>query len=363
MKKKVMVAMSGGVDSSVAAALLQEQGCEVCGVTLKLFSNSDIGIEERTRTCCSLEDVLDARSVAYKLGFDHYVFNFGEHFKESVMSRFVNEYLQGRTPNPCIDCNRFVKFGRLIERALLLGYDYIATGHYARVEYNEATGRYELKKARDASKDQTYVLYALTQHELAHTLFPFGDMLKSEVREYAERRGLVNARKPDSQDICFVVDGNYAGFIEEASGAKSEPGYFVDTKGSILGRHKGLIHYTIGQRRGIGLSFDGPRYVVDKDVERNLVVIGTEEELYKNGLVAADVNWISIPSLDGPMSVTVKTRYSQKEAPATIFPNDDGTVTAKFDQPQRAITPGQAAVFYNGDSVVGGGTILKSINY
>ncbi|NLM62017.1 MAG: tRNA 2-thiouridine(34) synthase MnmA [Clostridiales bacterium] len=363
MQKKVMVAMSGGVDSSVAAALLLEQGYEVCGVTLKLFSNSDIGIEERTRTCCSLEDVQDARSVAYKLGFEHYVFNFGIHFQNSVMSRFVDEYLHGRTPNPCIDCNRYVKFSKLIDRALLMEQDYIATGHYARIEFNGATGRYELKKARDITKDQTYVLYALTQHELAHTLFPLGDMLKKEVREYADEHGLVTARKPDSQDICFVVDGDYAGFIEKTTGQDSKPGNFVDAKGNILGTHKGIIHYTIGQRRGIGLSFDGPRYVVDKDYESNTVVIGTEEELYKNGLVAADINWISIPSLSEPMTVNVKTRYSQKEAPATIFPGDSGTVSVRFDEPQRAITPGQAVVFYDGETVVGGGTILKSVNF
>lgn len=355
--------MSGGVDSSVAAALLKEQGCEVCGATLKLFSNSDIGIEERTRTCCSLEDVQDARSVAYKLGIEHYVFNFGIHFQSSVMSRFVDEYLHGRTPNPCIDCNRYIKFSKLIDRALLMEQDYIATGHYARIEYNGDTGRYELKKARDITKDQTYVLYALTQHELAHTLFPLGDMTKAEARDYAERHGLVTARKPDSQDICFVVDGNYAGYIEKTTGTESKPGYFVDTKGNILGTHKGIIHYTIGQRRGIGLSFEGPRYVVDKDPVSNTVVIGLEEDLYKNGLIAEEVNWISIPSLSEPMAVTVKTRYSQKEAPATIYPGKDGAVTIRFDDPQRAITPGQAAVFYDGEKVVGGGTIIRSINF
>lgn len=363
MSKKVMVAMSGGVDSSVAAALLMDQGYEVSGVTLKLFSNSDIGIEERGRTCCSLEDVQDARSVAYKLGFEHYVFNFGIHFQNTVMSRFVDEYLHGRTPNPCIDCNRYVKFSKLIDRALLMEQDYIATGHYARVEFNKKTSRYELKKAKDTTKDQTYVLYALTQDELAHTLFPLGGLLKKDVREYAEKHDLVTADKPDSQDICFVIDGDYAKFIEDTSGAKSKPGYFVDTKGNILGTHKGIIHYTIGQRRGIGLSFDGPRYVVDKDIENNTVVIGMEKDLYKNGLITTDVNWISIASLSEPMAVKVKTRYSQKEAPATIYPGKDGLVSVRFDSPQRAITPGQAAVFYDGDSVVGGGTILRSANF
>jgi tRNA-specific 2-thiouridylase len=360
-RKKVMAAMSGGVDSSVAAALLLDSGHEVTGATLKLFSNDDIGIDSHGRTCCSLADVQDARSVCYRLGIEHYVFNFGMHFRKTVMARFVDEYIKGRTPNPCIDCNRFVKFGRLIERALLMEHDRIATGHYARIEYNEKTERYELKKARDRHKDQTYVLYALTQEELARTLFPLGGMLKTEVREIAEKRGLVNAAKPDSQDICFVPGGDYAAFIEDVMGIESEPGNFVDTEGNVLGRHRGLIHYTIGQRRGIGLSFDGPRYVVDKDIETNTVVLGTEEDLYAEGLVAVDLNWISIPALNEPIVVTAKTRYSQSEASAVITPLDDGAVSLRFEVPQRAITPGQAVVFYDGDSVVGGGTIYKSV--
>lgn len=363
MSKKAMVAMSGGVDSSVAASILLDQGFEVCGVTLKLFSNSDIDITDSSRTCCSLEDVEDARRVAYKLGFEHYVFNFGTHFQNTVMERFVSEYLDGRTPNPCIDCNRFIKFGKLIDRADLMGQDYIATGHYARIKYNTETGRYELLKAKDRSKDQTYVLYSLTQSELSRTLLPLGDMLKSEVREYAQHHGLVNAEKPDSQDICFVSDGDYARFIEFTTGKKSEPGDFVDTEGNVLGRHKGIIHYTIGQRRGIGISFNGRKYVVDKDAKTNTVVLGDETDLYKNGFIADNVNWISIEQLNEPMAVAVKTRYSQIEAPATIYSGKNGIVSVVFDEPQRAVTPGQAAVFYDGDKVVGGGTILKSTDF
>lgn len=359
MTKKVMVAMSGGVDSSAAAFLLKQQGCEIIGATLKLIADSMVaGNDVRTRTCCSLDDVADARSIAHLLGFKHYVFNMGSLFEQAVIRRFADSYSKGETPNPCIDCNRFIKFSKMLERARMLDFDYIATGHYARTAYDETTGRYLLKKARDATKDQTYVLYALTQDELAHTLFPLGDMTKDEVRAMAEQNNLINARKPDSQDICFVPDGDYAAFLKTVLGIRSEPGNFVDKNGKILGRHKGLVHYTIGQRKGLGLSFDRPQYVIRKDAVSNLVVLGDESELMQKQFRVGDLNWISIGQLDGPLAVAVKIRYSQQEVPATLLPVGDEQVQVAFDQPQRAVTPGQAAVFYLGDTVVGGGIIL-----
>jgi tRNA-specific 2-thiouridylase len=357
MNNKVMAAMSGGVDSSVAAALLTEQGFEVCGATLKLFSNEDIGLDRITRTCCSLTDVEDARRVCYKLGIDHFVFNFGGLFGETVIGRFADAYRTGRTPNPCIDCNRFIKFDKLIERAALLGYDRIATGHYARIEYDGAAGRYLLKKAADPSKDQTYVLYALTQEQLKRTLLPLGGLTKRAVRQMAEERELASAKKPDSQDICFVPDGDYAAFLENTLGVKSEPGPFTDLEGRGLGTHRGIIHYTIGQRKGLNMSFDRPKYIVRKDAQTNTVVLGDEKDLYSDTLTVLDVNLISVAEISEPMRATVKTRYSQKEAPATLYPPEVGKMTVRFDEPQRAITPGQAAVFYTGDTVIGGGTI------
>lgn len=359
MSLKVMVAMSGGVDSSVAAALLMGQGFGVCGVTLRLFGNEEAGIS-RSRTCCSLADVEDARSVALRLGIEHYVFNFGTEFQRDVVAKFAEEYANGRTPNPCIDCNRFIKFGKLLERAELLGMDRIATGHYARAEYDPASGRWLLKKARDASKDQTYVLYAMTQDELAHTLFPLGGLLKSEVRAIAQEHGFVNARKPDSEDICFVPDGDYADFLERVMHVGAEPGNFVDREGRVLGRHRGLIHYTIGQRKGLGLSFPTPRYVVRKDRPGNAVVLGESGELFSESMTVGNVNLIAAERLTGLKRVGVKIRYSQTEAPAELRPLTDGRVAVRFDQPQRAVTPGQAAVFYDGDVVFGGGTIEET---
>ena len=350
--------MSGGVDSSVAAALLKEQGYELCGATLKLFSNEDIGLEHTTRTCCSLEDVKDARAVAYKLGFPHHVFNFGELFREQVINRFAASYSAGETPNPCIDCNRFIKFDKLLERALVLDMDYIATGHYARVEYDEQTGRYLLKKAKDPSKDQSYVLYAMTQEQLKRTLFPLGNLRKSEVRKLAQERGLVNAKKPDSQDICFVKNGDYAAFIENTMKVSSPPGAFVDGNGKILGEHKGIIHYTIGQRKGLNLSFDRPKYVIGKDLQSNTVVLGDEAELYSESMTVKDVNLISIERLTEHIEAAVKTRYSQIEAPATLYPLENNQIAVRFHEPQRAVTSGQAAVFYGGETVIGGGTIV-----
>ncbi|NLT09005.1 MAG: tRNA 2-thiouridine(34) synthase MnmA [Ruminococcus sp.] len=357
--KKVMVGMSGGVDSSVAAMLLREQGWEVMGVTLKLFSDEDISeAQKEGKTCCALSDVMDARDVAYKLGFEHLVFNFKDNFREHVMKQFADSYLCGRTPNPCIECNRHVKFDKMLRRALELGYDHIATGHYAVNEYDEKTGRYLLKRPADRSKDQTYVLYSLTQEQLSHTLFPLGGLEKSQVRELAEKAGLVNSDKPDSQDICFVPDGDYAGFICRFTGADVPEGDFVDMDGKVLGRHKGIINYTVGQRKHLGISLGKPAYVVKKDIVTNTVTLGDETDLYTKTLIADDVNLISVPEIKEPMRVTAKTRYSQKDQPAVAVQLDDGRIMLEFDQPQRAVTSGQAAVLYDGDIVVGGGTIV-----
>lgn len=359
--KKVLVGMSGGVDSSVSAYLLQKQGYDVSGVTLKLFDNEDIGIEDKEKTCCSLSDVQDARSVATRLGCRHYVFNYTEWFLEDVIGKFAKSYEQGMTPNPCIDCNRYIKFSRMLERAKFLGFDYIATGHYAQVEKDEETGRYLLKKGEDLTKDQSYVLYTLTQEELSRTIFPLGHMKKTEIREIAEQEGFVNARKKDSQDICFVKDGDYAGFLKDVMGLESKTGDFIDSDGKKIGTHQGIINYTVGQRKGLGQTFGKPVYVLSKDKESNTVMLGSNEELFAEGMIVDDINLISVSELKEPMRVTAKARYSMKEVGATIYPIEKTQIKVQFDEKQRAITPGQAAVFYNGDYVVGGGKIVKSL--
>ena len=322
---KVMVGMSGGVDSSVAAMLLRERGYEVMGVTLKLFGDEDVAeAVKEGKTCCALSDVLDARDVARKLGFEHLVFNFRDCFRTEVMERFARSYISGRTPNPCIECNRHVKFDAMLRRAMELGYDFIATGHYAVNEYDSERGRWLLKRPADRSKDQTYVLYSLTQEQLAHTLFPLGTLEKSQVRELAERAGLVNSAKPDSQDICFVPDGDYAGFISRFAGITPEEGDFLDLSGKVLGRHRGVISYTAGQRKHLGISLGKPAYVVSKDAAANTVTLGDESDLYTKTLIADDFNLISVAELTEPVRVTAKTRYSQHEQPAVVTCLGDG---------------------------------------
>ena len=347
--------MSGGVDSSVAALLMRMKGYECIGATMKLYHNEDIGLH-RGHTCCSLEDVEDARSVAYRLGMPHYVFNFSEHFRQKVMEPFVRAYETGQTPNPCIDCNRYLKFDVLHRRARELHCDYVVTGHYARVEYDENREKFLLKKAISATKDQSYVLYSMTQEELAHTLFPLGGMEKSEARRLAEENGLITARKHDSQDICFVPDGDYAAFIERFTGQAYPEGDFLDEQGRILGRHRGIIRYTVGQRKGLGLSFPEPMYVKAIDPARNAVVLAPERSLYRAELTARDVNLIALDAIERPMRVQAKVRYSQKARWATAEQRGE-KLYLRFDEPQRAITKGQAVVLYDGEIVVGGGTI------
>ena len=350
--------MSGGVDSSVAALLTKESGDECIGATMKLYNNEDIGVH-REKTCCSLDDVEDARSVAYHMDMPYYVFNFTADFHTEVMDRFVDAYENGCTPNPCIDCNRYLKFDKMFHRMQEIGYDYIVTGHYARVEYDEKRDRYLLKKAVDDTKDQSYVLYMLTQEQLAHVKLPLGGLRKDQVRVIAEKHGFINARKHDSQDICFVPDGDYAKFIEKYTGKKTPEGDFVDKDGNYIGRHKGIIHYTIGQRRGLGIPAASRLYVCEISPKTNTVVLGDNADLFSSELEADSVNLISVDSLAEPKRVTAKIRYRHKEQPATAWQTPDGILHVKFDEPQRAITKGQAVVMYDGDEVVGGGVINK----
>lgn len=355
MSKKVMLAISGGVDSSASAILLLEAGYDLLGATLRLFDGKAV---QREGACGASSDIEDARRVAQRLGFPHEVFPCADRFRAQVIDRFVGEYRAGNTPNPCIDCNRAIKFGALLDEALTRGFGAMATGHYARVEQDEKTGRWLLKKAADEKKDQTYVLYQLTQKQLAHVLFPLGGLRKDEVRAIALRHGLVNAQKPDSQDICFIPDGDYAAFIRRDTGEPFAPGRFVDPQGKTLGMHQGLIHYTVGQRKGLGVTFGKPMYVLAKNARENTVTLGSDEELFAREMAVERVNLISIGQLSAPMRVQAKTRYRHAAQPAVLYPEAEGRVRVVFDEPQRAITPGQAAVFYDGELVVGGGTIV-----
>ena len=350
--KKAMIAMSGGVDSSVAAHIVfQKYDC--IGATMKLYRE-----ETDENSCCTSNDIDDAESVAKKLGMPFYVFDCSDNFKRQVISRFVESYCNGKTPNPCIDCNRFIKFSQLMDEAKNLNADYVVTGHYAIVEYDEERKRYILRKSTDITKDQSYVLYSLTQEQLAHILFPLGSMTKAQVRQIAEEQGFINADKHDSQDICFVPDGDYAGFIERWCGLKFDEGDFVDTNGNFIAKHKGIINYTVGQRRGLGVAAKAPYYVVRKEIDTNRVVLGSNEDLFSTSLVATDVNFISVEKLTEPMNVKAKVRYRQKETDAVIIPLPNGDVKVDFKEAQRAIASGQAVVFYDGDMVVGGGTII-----
>jgi len=361
MKKKVVVGMSGGVDSSVTAYLLKKQGFEVIGVTMKLWQDDDYNIFS-DEGCCGLSAVEDARMVANKLNIPYYVLNFKEAFKEKVVDYFIEEYTMGKTPNPCIACNKYIKFEELIRRAHNLGAYYVATGHYAKIVFDNKNNRYQLRKSKAIDKDQTYVLYNLTQEQLKHVLMPLGEFSsKDEVRKLADELGLVVANKPDSQEICFIPDNDYSSFIEKHAPNSIIPGDFVDLEGNVIGKHKGIVHYTIGQRKGLGISLGKPAYVVKIIPEKNVVVIGDNEKVYSKGLIARDVNFISIDRLEQPLEVESKIRYTAKAAKSRIIPLEGNMVKVEFQEPQRAVTPGQAVVFYDGDVLVGGGTIYKPI--
>ena len=350
--ERAIIGMSGGVDSSVAAYLMKKAGYECIGATMRLYDSST---EEST--CCSLDDVEDARAVASRLGIRHYVFNFKDDFDRQVIQKFVTSYEQGLTPNPCIDCNRHLKFDRLLRRAQELGCNWVVSGHYAQIRQDPVSGRYLLYKAADRAKDQTYFLACLNQEQMAHIQFPLGGLTKTQVRQIAQENGFVNARKRDSQDICFVPDGDYGAFLQRYTGKTYPEGDFLDLQGQVVGHHRGAACYTLGQRKGLGLAMGAPVYVCAKDMQRNTVTVGPGEALFSPALLAGDWNWYPFPTLTAPMRVTVKTRHSQFEQPATVYPEEEGLARVEFDAPQRAVTPGQAVVLYDGECVVGGGTI------
>jgi tRNA-specific 2-thiouridylase len=367
---KIAVAMSGGVDSSAAAAILKEQGHELVGFTMQLWDqrrgiNKDENGDPLPSRCCSLDDVYDARRVAEELGFPFYVLNLEKDFERDVVQPFVSSYLNGETPIPCVACNSRLKFASLDRLAESLGCDKVATGHYARVEFDEAANRYRLFRGRNPDKDQSYFLWELTQDQLSRAMFPLGEMSKAQVREVAREHSMAVAEKAESQEICFVPDGDYAGFIDrylEATDAAERlpgEGEIVDTRGEVIGRHTGVHRYTVGQRRGIGIASSRPLYVVSIDATRNRVVVGNDDELAGKSFTAAGVNWLSLAAPAETICADVRVRYRHTAAPATITPAENNRVQVTFDQPQRAITPGQATVFYRGDEVVGGGWIVR----
>jgi tRNA-specific 2-thiouridylase len=364
IQKRVLAAMSGGVDSSLTAYLLKEAGYEVIGATMRIWGEEKDfppHTPEDFYGCCGVSAVDDARRVAQQLGIPFFVLNLREQFEEEVISYFCEEYLRARTPNPCILCNEKVKFGALLRKARELEASFISTGHYARVECDQARGRYLLKRGKDAKKDQSYVLFSLSQDQLSHALFPLGCFRKEDVREKARELGLRVHDRPESQEICFIPGVDYRPFLRNRVSRKIEAGDIVDTEGRILGRHKGLPFYTIGQRRGLGIPADKPLYVVGFNREKNRLIVGEKREVYGSGLIADRVNWIAIDELRQPIRVKAKIRYAHREADATVEPTADGTVKVGFAQPQEAITPGQAVVFYDGDMVIGGGWIERTI--
>ncbi len=350
--------MSGGVDSSVAVHLMQKAGYDCIGATMRLYEGNQCENKAEDATCGSSNAVKDAEAVAKHFDIPFRAYDYRGDFKNEVICRFVNTYIEGGTPNPCVECNRYMKFGRLMDKMREEDCDYVVTGHYVRVEYDESRGQYVLKKGRDESKDQSYVLYNLTKEQLAHCKFPLGEYSKEEIREIAEQLGLLNAKKKDSQDICFVPDGDYASFIEEYTGQSFEEGNFVSRDGKVLGRHKGMIRYTIGQRKGLGLSLQEPMYVYEKRMDSNEVVLCRNNELFSSVLEADNVNWIVEPEKGKTVHCKAKARYKQKEAEAVVECLDSGKVRVTFQEPQRGITTGQSVVFYDGDTVLGGGRIL-----